>query len=402
MELSRRLIPAVVALVMATAALAAALFVYSGHGALIERAIAEGRRTAELAARSIALVRDVPRAAEDLLGDQVVAQAALVSQLVALADSTKQPARVLGDRLKAVVESTALEEVIVTDSRGRVTLRVPTASDSASLQPYAGLLTGLPDVVIEPAHRLAANGPVVKAAGVAGADRPRAVIVAANAGTLETLARRTGVERVIDDLLATRAVEAVWLLAPDLRVLAHGAVAAAGGARPGIDAREQARARVTLESRLASATLDGEIVSASAPIMIDGDVFAVVLIRVPAGDLWPGWRVPAAVAVLSVLLILVAAVPPLVRRVRGLETPYGDLAAAAAALQAGRFNPFTLNDLCDRRDAPAAAARAFRAMAFSLETRNDALETELRTAQAAAERRPDGPGDAAEPEPSEP
>ncbi|NYZ14182.1 hypothetical protein HL658_16625 [Azospirillum sp. RWY-5-1] len=398
MDLSRRLILLVCGVLIAAVAVTGGVFAYGAHGALLERALADGRHVAELAARSTALVREVPRAAEELLSAQIVAQASLAAELVAMGEAARQPARVINDRLRAAADAGAIEEIVATDQRGRIVYRSRPVADVAygadaapSEQPFTTLLKGSTTPVVRPAQRLEAGGPVIKPAAVAGADKPRVVRVDADVTGLAELARRAGVERVIDELLASRMVEAVWLLAPDQRVLAHGAVTgirAAGAPAP--DADELAAARSASGGRKAAAVLAGPWVLAAAPVTLsNNEPFATLLVRMPAGDLDGGWRTPALVAGVVTLLLLILAVGRIAATVGGrLDEPLDRLAEAASALHVGRFNPFTLNDLCDRDDAAARAARAFRAMAVEVTQREEHLEALLQSARGEPEEEP--------------
>lgn len=395
MDLSRRLILLVCGLLVAAAAITGGVFAYGAHGALLERALADGRRVAELAARSMALVREVPRAAEELLADQIVAQASVAAELVAMGEAARVPAKTINERLRAAADAGTIEEIVVTDPRGRIVYRSRPVADAGygadagpAEQPFTTLLKGSTTPVVRPAQRLEAGGPVIKPAAVAGVDKPRVVRVDADVTSLADLARQAGVERVIDELLASRMVEAVWLLGPDQRVLAHGAVTglhAAGAPAP--DADGLAAAVTARDGRNAASVLAGDRVLAAAPVTLSGgEIFATLLVRMPAGDLAGGWRTPALVAGVATLLLLILAVGRIGATVGGrLDEPLDRLAEAASALHVGRFNPFTLNDLCDRNDAAARAARAFRAMAVEITQREEHLEALLQSAREAPE-----------------
>jgi len=65
------------------------------------------------------------------------------------------------------------------------------------------------------------------------------------------------------------------------------------------------------------------------------------------------------------------------RLARGFERPLEELAEASAALAAGRFNPFTLNEGRERPGPAGSAARAFVDMARVVGDREDAMEAKL-------------------------
>lgn len=347
------------------------------------RALAEGSRQAEVTARTLGALRDLPRVAETLVGDQLAAQAAIADQLVAVTDGVKGES--VNNRLTAATASGNPLGILVTDSTGRVLFRhkpTPDVTFAADGTPaphgraIGALIGGAPSPAVSPVERQAAGGLIVKQAAIRG-NRGRLVQVTADVSGLATIAMAAGGSRVIDDLLATKSAEAVWLIGQDGRIVAHGDAKAtptpANGVPP--DAVRDA-ARAAIDARAPAAFSDAEGIVAAAPLKGESSPYSAVVIRRGAETGLPmAWTLVfvGLAAVLAGILTFLA----LWAVGRRADTPLTALAGAAKAVSAGRFNPFTLNDLYGRGDAAGDAARAFRDMARDVSAREDGLEVKL-------------------------
>lgn len=386
-----RLIVLVPLLVFLAAAAGGGLFAWSRHQALssaAEQALGNARHAAEMAARSAALVRDALRTGDALLTDQIAAQAALLGVLAE--QTANAPARLVAERLRPVVEGTVIE-----DATMRGLSRAGPEAD-----PEARTIT-LPDggsVTVSPARRSGADGPVVKRATATNADRTRTVGLTVNAAQLAAFTRDIGLERLVDDLLGARMAGAVWVLSRTGRELAHGAVLSGAGPTTPTAAEQALIVRAMEDGRAVAATAEPGVVSAAAPVLAEGTAVATVLLRRSAALPNGGWLLPVAASAAAALGLAFLAAWLIARAVLRQEEPIDRMAGATAALQAGRFNPFTLNDLCDRNDAEGRLARAFRAMAFEVTAREEALEAQLAALRAASES-PPAPPPSTPPEP---
>ncbi|MBK3735824.1 SpoIIE family protein phosphatase, partial [Azospirillum brasilense] len=89
------------------------------------------------------------------------------------------------------------------------------------------------------------------------------------------------------------------------------------------------------------------------------------------------------IGVLVGLLALALGVYGAVRFARSQMAPIERLGEAVAAVEAGRFNPFTLNEAMERNDEMGRLARVFRSMALEASYREETLDAQLlmRTAE---------------------
>ena len=360
-------------LVLAVAATAAPL-AWGVNGATQARIHAEAERTAARLANAAALARIVPAEAEAALAEQMLAQAALVAQYAASAEAAKLPVKPITDRLKAVTDGTALQDIQITDSRGKV-VQGSTPGVDFTFTPdgrgaaFHGLLARNPAVVVQPAAQRA-DGRTVKSVGIAGVDKPRVVQVTSDVSRLAEITRRLGLERAIEDALAGGAT-AVWVLGGEGTVLARGGVPEAQLSPAELEAVRGAMARPRTLA-------DGDALSAMAAV--EGGGAAVVRLPQPGLPvaLWVGLLIGALAVAGGVWAVRLA----LRRQAAALTT----LTAAATALENGRFNPFTLDPLRERPDEVGRLARAFRAMAGAIDAREQGLEAELQLRAAELEQ----------------
>lgn len=373
MTFERRILLIVAALLILAAAAPVAAVGWGLRDAALARTRGEVEHAAVRLARSAHLVRSVPAEVEAALTDQILAQAALAAQYAASAEAAKLPVKAVADRLKAVTDSTALKDIQVTDSRGKVVLgSAPnfdfTFTADGKGAAFLGLLSRTPAQVTLPAAKRD-DGRLLKSVGVAGADKPRIVQVTAEVGRMTDIARRLGtLDGAAAEALAGGAA-AAWVLGGDGTVLGRAGSAEAQLSPGELDAAKGARRPVVVRA--------AGTVSAVAPL--DGGGAAVVRMAVPGlpPALWGGLAAGGAALVLGVLAVRAA----LRRQAAALAT----LTAAATAMENGRFNPFTLDPLRERPDEVGRLARAFRAMAGAIDAREQGLEAELQLRAAKLE-----------------
>ncbi|MBK3772754.1 SpoIIE family protein phosphatase, partial [Azospirillum brasilense] len=114
-----------------------------------------------------------------------------------------------------------------------------------------------------------------------------------------------------------------------------------------------------------------------------GQGAGIAVVRLPAEDLSSVVGRHVKIGVLVGLLVLAAGVYGAVRFARSQMAPIERLGEAVAAVEAGRFNPFTLNEAMERNDEMGRLARVFRSMALEASYREETLDAQLlmRTAE---------------------
>ncbi|TWA70508.1 sigma-B regulation protein RsbU (phosphoserine phosphatase) [Azospirillum baldaniorum] len=391
MTFQGRLVLLISGLVTLAVALVTILLAWTTHSAIQTRVEADGRAAATLLARSATLAREVPRDVEALLGDRLLSEATLAAHLVAVMEAGKAPVKAVTDRLKAVADGGGPDEIWVTDNRGRAYLHNipgpditfgPDARAQPRQAPYYGLLNRAPEKVVTDAAT--EGGKLMKFAGVAGVDKPRIVQVGADVRRLGDIARKAGVDGVMASLLAGGTVEGAWLLERDGRLAVHATGPSAGP----LSERAVEAAKAAAASGETGLLREGDRLIAFAPVPAAGQGAAgqgagIAVVRLPAEDLSSVVGRHVKIGVLVGLLVLAAGVYGAVRFARSQMAPIERLGEAVAAVEAGRFNPFTLNEAMERNDEMGRLARVFRSMALEASYREETLDAQLlmRTAE---------------------
>ncbi|WP_244433855.1 HAMP domain-containing protein, partial [Azospirillum sp. B506] len=391
MTFQQRLILLVTGLVLLAVVAVTTAMAFTTRAALTERIETEARLAAGLLARGAAQARDLPQDVDALLSERLLSEATLTAHLVALAETAKLAPRAINDRLKQIAEAGGPDEMWISDNRGRAYLHNlpgpdPLFGQDAKGGPrhsaYAGLLNRSPaSVVSEPAME---SGKLMKFAGVPGVDKPRIVQVGADVRRLGDIQRKSGADGLIDGLIATRAVEAAWLLDRDGRVMARGAVTADGAGTPLSDA-DTAAAKAVLPGADMTVRVSGSSLLALAPIRYAGPTAAgaaaglptVAAVRVPYTE--PGAMLSRQLKIggLVGIFVLALGVYACLRFARDQMAPVERLSEAVKAVEAGRFNPLTLNEAADRDDEFGRLSRVFRRMAMEANAREETLDAQL-------------------------
>ncbi|KAA0685732.1 PP2C family protein-serine/threonine phosphatase [Azospirillum brasilense] len=387
MTFQGRLVLLISGLVTLAVALVTILLAWTTHSAIQSRVEADGRMAATLLARTATLAREVPRDVEALLGDRLLSEATLAAHLVAVMEAGKAPVKAVTDRLKAVADGGGPDEIWVTDNRGRAYLHNipgpditfgPDARAQPRQAPYYGLLNRAPEKVVTDAAT--EGGKLMKFAGVAGVDKPRIVQVGADVRRLGDIARKAGVDGVMASLLAGGTVEGAWLLERDGRLAVHATGPSAGP----LSERAVEAAKAAAASGETGLLREGDRLTAFAPVSaVAGQGAGIAVVRLPAEDLSSVIGRHVKIGVLVGLLVLAAGVYGAVRFARSQMAPIERLGEAVAAVEAGRFNPFTLNEAMERNDEMGRLARVFRSMALEASYREETLDAQLlmRTAE---------------------
>lgn len=128
---------------------------------------------------------------EDTIARHMVGEAMLAAQFVAAAERNGMTANSINAALKDIAANSAIEEIAITDSTGRVYLcnkdvdidftfnRDPAKQPQASA--FWPLIDGSKKIVIQDARKRETDDEVFKYVGVAGIDKPRIVQVGVSA-----------------------------------------------------------------------------------------------------------------------------------------------------------------------------------------------------------------------------
>ncbi|MGF7176831.1 PP2C family protein-serine/threonine phosphatase [Azospirillum doebereinerae] len=390
MTFQQRLILLVSGLVVLAVLAVTAVLAWTTHGALSSRTETDARMAAGLLARAAAQARDIPQEVEALLGERLLSEATLTAHLVALAETAKLAPKPINERLKQIADQGGPEEMWVTDNRGRAYLHNlagpdPLFGQDSKTAPrhaaYTGLLNRSPASLVSEAA--VEGGKLMKFAGVAGVDRPRIVQVGADVRRLADIAKKAGADGLIDAMLATRAVEAAWLLDREGRVVARGAVIGESGGGPLSEFGTEAAKAVATAGGDLRVVADGDNLLGLAPIRVAAGAAngqgtpAVAVVRLSGNE--PAVLLHRQLKIAGLLGVLVLGIGgyAAIRFARNQMDPVERLSEAVKAVEAGRFNPFTLNEATARDDEFGRLSRVFRSMAMEATAREETLDSQL-------------------------
>src|SRR5262245_20862454 len=278
MRYRTRLVLLVTGLLAGAVIIISSVLAWSNRSSLLASAEDSGELVANLLARSAGLANEIPGDVEEMLGSQMVAEAAITAQFIAAAEKAGLSTEEINRRLRHVADTTAIDEFWITDEKGHAYLRNTdvdfTFSSSPLEQPQAyvfwSLLTGKRDYVIQEERVREIDQQLFKYAGVGGVDKPRIVEVGINATYLGELRKRVGLDRAVQAMLAGEGINAIWVFDNKLNQLAGPSsdlVKTASAAFPS-EGEMQAIRDVLRENKTRSLQ-EARVLSVIAPIKTD-------------------------------------------------------------------------------------------------------------------------------------
>jgi PAS domain S-box-containing protein len=383
MSLRTRTVLMVTALMSVAVLATAVALAWSARRSLLKQKEDDGVVIAQVLGQSAVYARQVPGEVEKELGDQMVVQATLAAHLVAIAEAAGVPPAQINAHLKAITETTVLNEVWITDPRGHAYLRPRqevdfTFSPDPRKQPQAHvfwpLLTGQQRTVIQAAMKREVDDQVYKYVGVAGIDRPRIVQVGYQAGFLLRLQREMGLARLVDGLVRGADVVAIRIVDDHLATLAAGA--APGHTVAGLVGDGEARSlwEATREGRTVS-RLEGDLLKVMTPIAgAQGRPTAAAAVYLPTDRVRAEVRRQLELAVgVAVLVLGVGGLAAFVLA-RRVTDPVARLTALTAEVGAENYDARTLAPVAGRQDELGQLARGFQGMVREVAAREERLK----------------------------
>jgi hypothetical protein len=346
--------------------------------ALQEQTEADGRVLVKQFVQALAFGNQVQVSAEASMGDDMVLHAKTVAHLVSIAEAAGLSPEAINTHLRDIAGDTSLE-FWITDDKGRAYLKnrpgdVIFSADGSEFWP---LLTGDSKVVIQKAQSRPGDHRFYKYVGVAGIDKPRIVQVGFHSKAIETLQQPVWVGYLVDTWLSAGNVNAIWLLDKDLNVLSEKAAPGLNQAQTLTEADKNAVRTALGEQRMIS-YLDGETLKVLAPTTdAAAQVNGAMVVYLPTDRLQAIMveaRQQGIVLEATVLLIGLLMALWLTRLV---TQPAMQLTAAAAAVEAGTFDPASIDSLTRRKDELGQLSRVFQHMAREVYAREQALKQQV-------------------------
>jgi HAMP domain-containing protein len=213
---------------------------------------------------------------------------------------------------------------------------------------------------------------------VGGVDRPRIVQVGYNSQFLERLQAQVGLPRLIGNLAGDANVAALHAVDLNMDTIAYNSV-------PGREAGEHlsdadiAVVRRVIERNQTVSHLSSDILTVIAPMenSATGRPFGAVRVQLSIEHILDAVRRQVGLASLVAATILGLGVLTSLLLARRVTQPVARLTAAAAAVEAGAFEPETLGSVVERQDELGQLARVFQRMAQEVHAREERLQQEV-------------------------
>ncbi|MCK4283697.1 MAG: SpoIIE family protein phosphatase [Candidatus Brocadiae bacterium] len=332
---------------MAVAVLGNYLLVSSlGHRAMVEYTLERVKAVTAMVAKVGEYGLRVERSAEELLGEQMIVQAALAAHLVDVAENSAQlPAKDIKERLRDIADSTVLDEFWITDGKAHAYLRnreeidftFPSQpTDRNQAWEFWHLLEEDQGRFVQAAMKREHDGEVFKYAGVSGIDTPRIVQVGYNADSLAKFAAGMTAADLVRTLVGGGGIERLVLVTANGRLYIDTN-------RPGrIEEDELLRdhglrvlAQKALDTGAPATRMDGtRLVVASPVVDEDGAVYAL-LSTFNVAPMVAEMRQAVLLTALVTGGVLILGIGLAVHASRGIAAPIEALAADAAQIGQG-------------------------------------------------------------------
>ncbi len=384
MSFRTRLIMLVTGMLVGAVFVTTVLLGWSTRQAVLSEAEAAGEMVARLLARSASLAREIPSDVEQVIGDQMVAQATILAHFVGAAEQAGLSPEEINERLRRIVDQTILDELWITDERGYAYLHNIefiefTFSSDPNEQPQAHkfwpLLGGEKKVVVQEAMKREIDERVFKYVGVTGIDKPRIVEVGYEADYLNNLANRIGLPRVVDNLLGGGDINALWVLNETLDTIASATILGLE-VNPAPTEAEMNVLQSVFSAGKAQSILAGGALTVMAPMPgQSGAPIGVALVRLPTDRLQTTLRTQVQIAFAIAVGVMLVGVFVSIWVARREAAPVLKITHAAEAVEVGRFHPGQLDAVAQRKDELGRLAGVFQNMAREVLAREEHLDT---------------------------
>jgi class 3 adenylate cyclase len=384
MRFRHRLVLLVTGLLAIAITIISVSLAWNTRNALLLSAEGSGKMVANLLARSAGLANELPGDVEQMLGEQMVMEARILAQFVAMAEKAGLTPEEINLRLREIAKITSADdEFWITDETGHAYLHNIdvdfTFSPSPLEQPQAHvfwpLLEGKTDKVVQEARRREIDDQHFKYVGVGGVDKPRIVQIGFNARYLAELKNRVGLGRAVQALLASGDIDAIWVFDTNLGQLAGPEVVGPASARFPSE-EEMTSIKKALHDHQTRSVLLSDALSVIAPIKTEAKgVIGAALVRIPTARMWKAVRDQLGIATVIALGVLGAGLAlsfPIAKR---QVAPIERLTAAATAVEERRFDAKSLEAVGARTDEIGRLARVFSGMGQTVLAREEKLDT---------------------------
>jgi methyl-accepting chemotaxis protein len=249
------------------------------------------------------------------------------------------------------------------------------------------LLTGEATLVVQEARQREVDTQIYKYAGVAGVDKPRIVQVGYHAAFLENLRQQVGLNRLVSELIGDGNITAIRIVDGTVSTLAYSAVQGFDLGQL-VNETEAVRLREVVEQGQPASYLDGSVLKVIAPVTKAGEqVIGATLVILPTDHVRATIRDQLTRAAIVAAFVLAIGLLTSVILSRRVTEPVAQITAAAAAIEAGAFDPEKLSGVAGRADELGQLARVFQRMAREVHAREERLKRQIETLRIEVDER---------------
>lgn len=212
----------IITLLLAITTLAVVL---SSRSAFLKQTENQGLALAKALGSAVQFTQRVPDRVDTIIGNQMINQARIASQLVRVAKQAGMSDEQVSALLKEIVKTSSVNEFWVTDGNGKTVITTVdeglgfTFSSDPNQQPQAYEFHQLLDLqngaVAQKAQPRSLDGKMFKFVGVSGTDEPRIVQVGNEASFLTDLAKDINLQALMDSMVELEEVQAIVLKTGD-------------------------------------------------------------------------------------------------------------------------------------------------------------------------------------------
>ena len=232
-------------------------------------------------------------------------------------------------------------------------------------------------MVVQEARVREVDNEVFKYVGVSGFDQPRIVQVGYQAAFLHNLAQQVGLARLVAELVVEENVSAIQVVDSSLLTLAYSAVPGWDVGQAVTESDASDLETVIREGHTVS-RLDGPVFTVMSPLAdLEGRTLGATIVYLPTTQMQQTLRRSVQLSVLVAVFVLVLGMLASLILCRRVTRPVAQVAAAAAAVEAGSFDPDLLLPVTARGDELGRLARVFQRMIREIRAREQKLRQQV-------------------------
>lgn len=382
MKLRFRILLMVTSLLAGTVMMTTTIIALGARKAILQQTEANGILVAQFLARMTRFVDRVPVIADEVIGEQMVAQATIASHLVAIAEATGMSPEAITRHLQVIAEQTVIDEFWITDEMGHAYLtNLPevdfTFSPDPNAQPQASafwsLLTGEQSVVVQESRRREIDNRIFKYVGVSGIDRSRIVQVGEEVNIQDQLRQQIGLVRLVNELVDGKTIVAVRIVDRNLVNLARSVAAGTSDITSLDQPTDIANLKLAITQDQTISYIDGALLKVIVPIHGDEDITGATLLYLSTAHVQNAMIKGLERTAWIALLIFVVGLLVSLLLARKVTQPVAQLTMAVAAVESDQFQPQSLAEVAVRNDELGLLAQGFERMLNKVRERERSL-----------------------------